>query len=257
MSNEKIEKMLYDAQKRLPTTNLEWRVSDMAEKRVEKKKFHMNKAVAACIAFVMFLGVGGVTVLANMEMDIDSNNYSQWVDIRSEGDWHAFQNLMEKRGFVLPENFEDYKYDHYRTMLVAKKGDTYFDALTKNVYNPIDIEYDDVPSKEYDENGNLVNVTGDDGQWINVSLGTLDEAYWSAYYEFEDVDETWVYTEAETTFEYEGMTIYGKVHHFEAGDDMNWRWVDEKAGVCWSVDVPVDAEVDSVEVVKEIIDLNK
>lgn len=76
----------------------------------------------------------------------------------------------------------------------------YFDALTKNVSNPIDIEYDDVPSKQYDENAYLVNVEG---------------------------------------------------------DDMNWRWVDEKTGVCWCVDVPLDAEMDSVEIVKEIIDSNK
>lgn len=229
----------------------------MAENRVEKKRFRVNKVVAACIAFVMFLGIGGVTVLANMEMDIDPNNYSQWVDIRSEGDWDAFENLMEKRGFVLPENFEDYKYDKYRTLLVAKKGDTYLDALTKNVYNPIDIEYDDVPSKQYDENGYLVNVEGDDGQWISISLGALDEAYWSAYFGFENMDGTWVYTEAETTFEYEGITVYGKLHHFESGDDMNWRWVDEKTGVCWCVDVPENAEVDSIEIVKEVINLNK
>ncbi|MBQ8518724.1 MAG: hypothetical protein IJ455_03835 [Agathobacter sp.] len=253
MSNEKIEKMLYDAQEKLPTTNLEWRISDM----VEKKKIRMNKVVAACIAFVMFLGIGGGTALANMEMDIDANNYSQWVDVRSEGNWNACEKLMEKRGFVIPENFGDYKYDRYRTLLVAQKGDTYLDALTKNVYNPINIEYDDVPSKQYDENGYLVNVEGDDGQWINVSIGTLDEAYWSAYYEFENIDGTWIYAETERTFEYEGMTIYGKVHHFESGDNMNWRWVDEKTGVCWCVNVPVDSEIDSLEVVKTIIDLNK
>ena len=195
MSNEKIEKMLYDAQEKLPTTSLEWRVSDMAE----KKKFYMNKAVAASVAFVMFFGVGGVTVLANMEMNIESGNYSQWVDIRSEMNWADCEQFMEKRGFVLPENFADYKYDNYRTLLVVKKGDTYWDALTKNVYNPIDVEYDDVPSKQYDEDGYPGNVEGDDGQWINISLGTLDEAYWSVYYGFEKVDNVWVYTKAETT----------------------------------------------------------
>lgn len=256
MGNEKIEKMLYEAGEKLPTTSLEWRVLDMAEKRVEKKRFHMNKAVAACIAFLMFFGISG-TVFANMEMDIDPGNYSQWVNIRSEGNWNDYERLMEKRGFVLPENFGDYKYDKYRTLLVAKKGDTYLDALTKNVYNPIDIEYDNVPSKQYDEDGYLINVEGDDGQWINVSLGTLDEAYWSAYYEFENVDGLWVYAEAEITLEYEGMTIYGQVKHFESGEDMNWRWVDEKTGVCWCVNVPMDKGIDSVNVVKEIIDLNK
>ena len=257
MSNEIIEKMLYDAQEKLPTTSLEWRVSDMAEKRIEKKRFYMNKAVAACVAFVMLLGVGGVTVLANMEMNINPGNYSQWVDVRSEMNWDEYEQFMEKRGFVLPENFADYKYDNYRTLLVAKKGDTYWDALTKNVYNPIDIEYDDVPSKQYDEDGCLVNVEGDDGQWINISLGTLDEAYWSAYYEFEKVDDVWVYAEAETTFEYEERIIYGKIKHFEAGDSMNWRWIDEKEKVCWSVNVPLKKGLDSVEIVKEIIDLNK
>lgn len=257
MDNEKIEKMLYDAQEKLPTTSLEWRVSDMAEKRVQKKKFYMNKAVAACVAFVMFLGVGGVTVLANMEMNIDSGNYSQWVDIRSEMDWDDYEQFMEKRGFVLPENFADYKYDNYRTLLVAKKGDTYWDALTKNVYNPIDIEYDDVPSKQYGKDGYPINVEGDDGQWINISLGTLDEAYWSAYYGFERVDDVWVYTEVETTFEYEGIIIYGKTNHFESGDSMNWRWIHEMAKVCWSVNVPLNKGLDSVDIVKEIIDLNK
>ena len=109
MSNEKIEKMLYDAQEKLPTTSLEWRVLDMAEKRVQKKKFYINKAVAACVAFVMFLGVGGVTVLANMEINIDPGNYSQWVDIRSEMDWDDYEQFMVKRGFLLPENFADLK----------------------------------------------------------------------------------------------------------------------------------------------------
>lgn len=253
MSNEKIEKMLYDAQEKLPTTSLEWRVSDMAE----KKKFYMNKAVAACVAFVMFFGVGGVTVLANMEMNIESGNYSQWVDIRSEMNWADCEQFMEKRGFVLPENFADYKYDNYRTLLVVKKGDTYWDALTKNVYNPIDVEYDDVPSKQYDEDGYPGNVEGDDGQWINISLGTLDEAYWSVYYGFEKVDNVWVYTKAETTFEYEGLIIYGKINQCESGDSMNWRWIDEKAEVCCSVNVPLDKGLDSVDIVKEIIDLNK
>lgn len=256
MSNEKIEKMLYDAQEKLPTTNLEWRVSDMEEKR-GPKNFYMNKAVAACVAFVLFLGAGGVSVLANMEMNIDAGNYSQWVDVRSEMSWDDYAQLMEKRGFVLPENFADCKYDNYRTLLVAKKGDTYWDALTKNVYNPISIEYDDVPAKQYDEDGHPINIEGDDGRWINISLGTLDEAYWSAYYEFEKVDEVWVYTEAETSFEYDGLIIYGKAKHFESGDSMNWRWIDEKTGVCWCVYVPIEKGIDGTEVVKTIIDLNK
>jgi len=38
---------------------------------------------------------------------------------------------------------------------------------------------------------------------------------------------------------------------------MNWRWIDEKTGVCWCVYVPLDKGLDSVDVVKEIIDLNK
>ena len=32
--------MLYDAKETLPTTNLEWRVSDMTEKKKEYKKYH-------------------------------------------------------------------------------------------------------------------------------------------------------------------------------------------------------------------------
>ena len=34
---QKIEQMLLDAQKSLPTTNLEWRVSDMTEQKKETK----------------------------------------------------------------------------------------------------------------------------------------------------------------------------------------------------------------------------
>ena len=193
----------------------------------------------------------------NEKIIVISNYQNAKFKLRFE---HAFED-------VLLNNYDSLEYENgflflepYQTIvlkLVAKKGDTYWDALTKNVYNPIDIEYDDVPSKQYDENGHPVNVEGDDGQWINISIGTLDEAYWSAYYEFEKLDDVWVYIKAETTFEYEGLIIYGKTNHFESGDSMNWRWIDEKAKVCWSVNVPLDKGLDSVDIVKEIIDLNK
>lgn len=37
IENKKIERMLYDAKETLPTTNLEWRVSDMTEKKKNTK----------------------------------------------------------------------------------------------------------------------------------------------------------------------------------------------------------------------------
>lgn len=247
MGNEKIEKMLYDAQNKLPTTNLEWRVSDMAENNVKKKRFCVNKVVAACIIFVMFLGIGGGTVLANMKMDIDAGEYGQWVDISNDKSWNSCERQMEKRGFDLPDKFGEYEFDSFSTMLLAKHGTTYLEALMKNVYNPISIRFDD-DSQE-------------DAPWISISVGSLEEQYWSAYYEFENVDGIWVYTEEEETFEYKGMAVYGKLHHYESSEKMNWRWIDEKTGVCWCVYVPVntglESEIDSIEVVKKIIDLNK
>ena len=257
MGNEKIEKMLYEAQEKLPTTDMEWRITNMIENKAVIRKTHLSRTLAACIAFVLFFGIGGMTVLANMEMNIDSGRYSQWVDMRTGGNWKNLEKFMTKSGFVLPDAFGNYRFDNYRTLLVAKKGDTYWDALTKNVYNPVDIEYDDIQSKQYDDMGYSENVAGDDGQWINISIGVLDEAYWSAYYEFENVNGTWMYAESETVFEYGGMVVYGREKSRESGKDMNWRWVDEKTGVCWCVYVPVNKGVDSVEVVKEIIDINK
>lgn len=247
MENEKIEKMLYDAQEKLPITNLEWRVSDMEEKRVEKKKFHVNKTVAACIALVLFLGIGGVTVLANMELDIDPGEYGQWVSGGYDENWDTCKREMKIRGFVLPEMFGEYEFDYYSTLLVVKHGVTYLEALMNPVYNPISLEFDD-KQKE-------------DAYSISISVGELEEEYWSAYYEFEKIDDAWVYSDAETTFEYGGMTVYGKQFHFESCEDMSWRWVDEKTGVCWCVYVPINTgmenEMDSMEVVKTIIDLNK
>lgn len=257
MDNKKIEKMLYEAGEKLPTTDMKWNTLERKENRMVKKTFYISKVLAACAIFVLILGIGGITVLANMEMNIDPGNYSQWVDMRNEGNWKAGKKLMEKRGFTLPDAFENYKFDNYRTLLVARKGDTYLDALTKNVYTPVAIEYDDIPSKQYDNDGHLVTIDGDDGQWISVSVGSLDESYWSAYYEFENVDGTWMYAERETTFAYGGMMVYGKVCDRESGSDMNWRWVDEKTGVCWCVYVPKEKGVDSMDVVKVIIDLNQ
>ena len=51
----------------------------------ENKRSHMNKVEVACLAFVLFLGIGGVTVLENMKMDIHPHDYGQWVDYRNCG----------------------------------------------------------------------------------------------------------------------------------------------------------------------------
>lgn len=53
----------------------------------ENKRSHMNKVEVACLAFVLFLGIGGVTVLENMKMDIHPHDYGQWVDYRNCGGW--------------------------------------------------------------------------------------------------------------------------------------------------------------------------
>ncbi len=249
MGNEKIEKMLYDAKEKLPTTNTEWRISDMTKERVENKKFRMNKAVAACIACVLFLAVGSVTVLANMEMNIDPGEYGQWLDKKDVRDWHKCQVEMEQRGFVLPESFGEYHFDAYGTSLVVKHGTTYGEAFTNHVYNPISIQFDD---NDWENK---------DGYTINVSVGTLDEDYWRGYFEYEKVDGVWVAKDAITFFEYEGFTIYGALFEVESRESMSWKWIDEKNGVCWVVYVPInsglDNELDDVEVVKQIIDLNK
>lgn len=247
MEKERIEKMLYEAQEKLPTTNLEWRVSEMAEQKIEKKKFHVNKTVAACIAFVLFLGISGVTVLANMELDIDPGEYGQWVSAGFDENWDTCKREMKIRGFVLPEAFGDYEFDTYCTLMVVKHGVTYLEALMNHVYNPISLEFDDGQK--------------DDANYINISVGELKEDYWSAYYEFEKTEDTWVYSHTEMEFEYEGMTVYGKEMHFETSEEMSWRWIDEKTGVCFCVYVPIhtgmENELDSLEVVKTIIDLNK
>lgn len=48
------------------------------------------------------------------------------------------------------------------------------------------------------------------------------------------------------------LVLMSEVFH-----SMNWRWIDEKAKVCWSVYVPMDKGLDSVDIVQSIIDLNK
>lgn len=40
-----------------------------------KKKFRKRNVVAACLAAVFILGAGGATVLGNMEINIDSDDY--------------------------------------------------------------------------------------------------------------------------------------------------------------------------------------
>lgn len=186
-------------------------------------------------------------MLANMELDIDPGEYGQWVSGGYDENWDTCKREMKIRGFVLPEMFGEYEFDYYSTLLVVKHGVTYLEALMNPVYNPISLEFDD-EQKE-------------DAYSISISVGELEEEYWSAYYEFEKIDDAWVYSDAETTFEYGGMTVYGKQFHFESCEDMSWRWVDEKTDVCWCVYVPINTgmenEMDSMEVVKTIIDLNK
>lgn len=247
INNEKIENMFYDAQKSLPTTNLEWRISDMTEQRKETKKYPVWKKIAACIACVLAFGIGGVTMLANAKMDIDPGEYGQWLNIKSEENWKTCQQEMKRRGCILPESIGEYTFGDFSTMLVAKHGTTYLDALRNNVYNPMDVSF---------------YYKGEPEQGvISVYIGTLEEAYWSAYFGFELIEDTWVASEAEQVLEYEGMTIYGSPVHYESGDKMIWKWMDEKNGVCFSVFVPVDPgteyEEDSTEVVKIIIDANR
>ena len=104
------KQILYEAQEKLPTTNLEWAISNLTEKQIKKKVIYMNKMVAACLALVLFLGIGGVTVLANKEMDINPHDYGQWVDYLNCGGWKKCEILMKKRGFVVPESFGDYEF---------------------------------------------------------------------------------------------------------------------------------------------------
>ena len=246
MGNDRIEKLLYDAQEKLPTTNLEWEISEIVEKANRNQKFRINKVVAACLTFVLFLGIGGITVLANLEMDINPQDYSQWVDYLNCGGWKQCKKLMKKRNFVVPESFDSYEFTACDAMLVAKQGDTYWDALVKNVYNPISITYELESSEQSQEKS-----------MIQIDVGPLDEVYWSAYYGFENVDGVWMQQESEEIFEYEHYLIYGEtVNYSLIGETMIWRWIDEENGICWCVTSPRDAGIESMDVVKTIVDLN-
>ena len=243
IDNQQIEQMLYDACGTLPTTNLEWRGFDMIEKKKIVKKYYVLRNIAACIAVVLFIVVSGVTVLANMEMEIDPGEYGQWVVVSGDKNWKSCQkDIVIRGGKDLPEAFGEYKFGDYGTTVVAKHGTTYLDALLNNVYNPMCVNYyNGVPG--YSET-------------ITVFIGTLDEEYWSAYSEFESVEGIWVAKGAKTSFEYKGRTIYGvEVDGFEDGiTRMSWRWIDEGNGV--QISVFVENDVDGVEVVKKIIDVN-
>lgn len=244
-----IEKMLYDAQTNLPTTNIEWRVLEMKEETSKKKSVSILQRFAASVAIVLVLGIGGITVFANMEIDIDPGEYGQWVALRDVRDWNGCQIEMEQRGFLLPENFGEYGFDAYSTTYVVKHGTTYLEALTKHVYNPISLQFDD---NDWENK---------DGHVINIHVGTLDEEYWHGYFEYVKIDGKWVASKAETSFEYEGFTIYGYEFEVETRKSMHWQWIDEKNGVGWSVSVPINSglanELDDIEVVKQIIDLNR
>jgi len=247
MGNDRIEKILYDAQEKLPTTNLEWGISEIVEKDSKNKKFHINKVVAACLTFVLFLGIGGITVLANLEMDINPQEYGQWPDYLNCGGWKKCGKLMKKRGFVVPESFENYEFTACDAWLVAKYGDTYWDALVKNVYNPISISYGLVSSNQTDGESK-----------ISVDVGSVDEVYWSSYYGYENVDGVWIQPESEEVFEYNHYLVYGDMVNYRLlGDTIIWRWIDEENGICWGVTVPMNTGIDSIDVVKIIIDLNK
>ena len=245
--NDRIERMLYDAKETLPITNLEWRVSDMTEKKKEMKKYPVLKKIAACIAVVLLIGIGGVTVLANMELDIDPGEYGQWVVVAGDENWEACQKDLKIRGAKqLPKEFGEFKFGNYDSMLVAKHGTTRLDALTNNVYNPMDVNY--------------YNGVPGESEVISVGVGTLDEAYWSAYYSYDLVEGVWVAEGAKTSFEYEGMTVYGVEYDgFEDGQKrMNWKWIDEANGVIFSFFVKEGViDADGVEVAKAIIDANK
>ena len=243
IENKKIERMLYDAKETLPTTNLEWRVSDMTEKKKEYKKYPILRKMAVCIAVVLLLGVGSVTVVGNMEVNVGEGEYGMWTDIISHS-WEACKAELESRGAALPEAFGQYKFGELYTGLVVKQGTTYLEAFRDKVYHPMSASY-------YD------GILGEPCGHFSVSLGVLDDAYWSAYYEFDFVEGVWVAEGAETSFEYEGMTIYGREEEgIEGGSPrMYWRWVDETNGVCFSVFVQED--MDGTEIVKTIIDMNK
>lgn len=241
---KKIEQMLFDAKESLPKTNLEWRVSDMAEQKKETKKYPVLRKIAACIAVVLLLGAGGVTILANMELDIDPGEYGQWVVVVGDKNWEACQKDLKIRGAKqLPEAFGEFKFGDYDTTLVAKHGTTQLDALTNNVYNPMC--------------ANFYNGVPGESEVISVFIGTLDEAYWSAYFSFDLIEGIWVAERAKTSFEYEGMTVYGvEVDGYEDGlTKMAWKWIDQANGVCFSVFVEND--IDGAEVAKAIIDANK
>ena len=172
---------------------------------------------------------------------------SQWSDIRSgQGTWRRCEKWMKKRGFEVPGDFGDYEFSACSAWLVAKHGDTYWDALVRNVYNPMSITYEiNVSEQSQAPSG------------ISVGLGTLDEGYWSAYYGYENVEGMWRPVDFEEMVEYNGMKLFGETRNYESGQAINWTWMDEANDICWSVTVPVESGIDGLDVAKIIIDLNK
>ena len=236
MSNKEIEKMLLDAKDMLPTTKAEWEVPQTD--KVAKVKWHKGRMIAACFAVFVVLVLGGGTVYANMEMNIAPGEYEQWTDVNGNSLGEC-ESQLGKRNALLPENFGSYAFCEYRTTYVAQHGATYWEALTKNLYNPLYIYFTD--------------TEGTDSE-IAISVGTIENDWWQEYYGFEKAGNRWkaiAYTES---FTYCGIVIYG----MEEADGlfMSWKWVDEDNRNCWSVSVPMEAALDSQEIAKEIVASN-
>ena len=243
--NERIEKMLFDAQNELPTTNVEWRISEMKKEKQEKKSLSMLQRIAACVAIVMLLGIGGVTVLATAEIDVDGE-FGTWFEITSNEDWEDCKSEMESRGGALPETLGVYRFWYFSTTLVVKDGTTYLEALQRNLYNPMCVTY--------------CEGEPEDGI-VSVFIGNQEDPFWSKYFGFKVVDGVWVAEDADVSFEYEGITVYGEEHYVETVADgnwrkMNWTWLDEKNGVVYSMYTEKN-DMGGSEIVKEIIDFQK
>lgn len=244
--NERIEKLLFDAQNELPTTNVEWRISEMKKEKHEKKPLSVLQTIAACIAVVMILGIGGVTVFATSEIDIDPGEYCTWFKITSNEDWEYCKSEMESRGGALPETLDVYQFWNFNVTFVAKDGTTYWEAFQEKLYQPMSVSY----CKGEPEEG-----------IVTVFIGTMEDAFWSKYFGYKVVEGVWVVEDADISFEYEGAMVYGKEVYTESVTDGNWRkmkwtWLDEENGVAYTM-YTAKNDMGGSEIVKEIIDFYK